>query len=40
MQELQSAGYATDPDYAQKIGKIYNSPIMNSAIRTLVDSAE
>ncbi len=40
MQELQSAGYATDPDYAQKIGQIYNSPIMNSAIRTLVDSAE
>ncbi len=40
MQELQSAGYATDPDYAHKIGKIYNSPIMNSAIKTLVDSDE
>jgi len=37
MQELQSAGYATDPEYAQKISKIYHSPTMNDAIRTLVD---
>ncbi len=37
MHELQTAGYATDPDYAKKIGNIYNSPIMNDAIRTLTD---
>jgi len=37
LQELQSAGYATDPDYADKIGRIYHSPLLNDAIRTLVD---
>jgi len=37
LQELQSAGYATDPEYADKIGRIYHSPLLNDAIRTLVD---
>ena len=36
-QELQAAGYATDPNYAKKIGGIYNSPILNNALKMLVD---
>ena len=35
--ELQSAGYATDPDYGEKIASIYHSPIMRDAIKFLVD---
>lgn len=31
MQELQDAGYATDPRYAEKIMNIYNSQIANQA---------
>jgi len=37
VKELQAAGYATDPDYANKIGSIYNSPTLNNALKTLVD---
>jgi peptidoglycan hydrolase FlgJ len=37
---LQAGGYATDPDYAQKIISIANSPIMNEILRMLgVDGA-
>ena len=35
-EELQAAGYATDPDYANKIGDIYNSSILNNALKMLV----
>jgi len=33
-QGLQNAGYATDPDYAQKIMKVANSPEMTAALST------
>jgi flagellar protein FlgJ len=36
--ELQNAGYATDPNYANKINKIYNSPTINSALTALMDT--
>ena len=36
-EELQAAGYATDPDYANKIGSIYHSPTLNNALKMLVD---
>jgi len=32
LQQLQSAGYATDPDYAKKINQIYHSETLSSAI--------
>jgi flagellar protein FlgJ len=32
LNELQAAGYATDPDYAQKIHSIYQSDTLNSAV--------
>jgi len=32
MQQLQQAGYATDPLYAEKVGRVLNSPIMQSAL--------
>ena len=32
---LQSAGYATDPEYADKITRVLNSPTMKSVIRDL-----
>ncbi len=32
MQQLQQAGYATDPLYAEKVGQVLNSPIMQSAL--------
>ncbi len=35
--ELQTAGYATDPNYAEKIGRIFDSPILTNAIKMLVD---
>jgi flagellar protein FlgJ len=31
---LQRAGYATDPAYAQKIGKISSGPLMTAALST------
>ena len=34
--ELQSAGYATDPNYADKIGRIYNSSLLSNAIKAVV----
>jgi len=37
-QELQSAGYATDPNYASKIGSILNSPTLNNALKLFVDT--
>ncbi|MFT5452516.1 MAG: flagellar protein FlgJ [Enterobacterales bacterium] len=36
--ELQKAGYATDPNYAKKINDIYNSPTINNALTTLMDT--
>ncbi|PCJ50654.1 MAG: flagellar assembly peptidoglycan hydrolase FlgJ [Gammaproteobacteria bacterium] len=36
-QELQAAGYATDPNYANKINEIYNSPTLNNAIQMFVE---
>ncbi|MCP3673259.1 MAG: flagellar assembly peptidoglycan hydrolase FlgJ [Gammaproteobacteria bacterium] len=36
-EELQTAGYATDPNYAEKIQGIFNSPILKNAINALVD---
>lgn len=35
---LQSAGYATDPDYADKITRVLNSPTMQSVMRGLKNS--
>jgi len=35
---LQSAGYATDPQYADKITRVLNSPTMQSVIRDLKNS--
>jgi flagellar protein FlgJ len=35
---LQSAGYATDPQYADKITRVVNSPTMQSVIRDLKNS--
>ncbi len=32
--ELQQAGYATDPKYAQKIARIANSPLMTDAVNS------
>jgi flagellar protein FlgJ len=32
---LQRAGYATDPDYAGKIGRILNGPVLNQALNSL-----
>ena len=32
---LQSAGYATDPQYADKITRVLDSPTMQSVIRDL-----
>jgi len=36
MHELQQAGYATDPNYADKVMKIYNSKAVNQYSDTLV----
>jgi len=36
--ELQNAGYATDPNYANKINDIYNSPTINSALTALMET--
>ena len=35
VQELQKAGYATDPHYAKKINSILNGSILNNAIHSL-----
>lgn len=37
--ELQQAGYATDPKYAQKITRIANSDLMNASIPVKANSA-
>lgn len=34
MEELQAAGYATDPEYANKIANIYNSSTLNNALES------
>lgn len=36
VQELQKAGYATDPTYADKIYKIYNSDLLNGVVNSLM----
>ncbi|MFT5520443.1 MAG: flagellar protein FlgJ [Enterobacterales bacterium] len=36
--ELQDAGYATDPNYANKINDIYNSPTINNALTALMET--
>lgn len=36
---LQESGYATDPDYAKKLGDILNSPTMQSVIRELKNAS-
>lgn len=36
---LQSAGYATDPKYAEKLARVVDSPTMRSVIRELKNSA-
>ena len=33
--ELQTAGYATDPDYAKKINDIFNSKTLNNAVAAI-----
>ncbi len=38
-QALQDGGYATDPDYAEKITGVLESPTMRSVIRELKNSA-
>ena len=37
LQELQAAGYATDPAYAQKIGRIFDSELL---LQAQADSAQ
>ena len=34
--ELQNAGYATDPNYAKKISDIFNSSILKNALKSVV----
>lgn len=38
--ELQAAGYATDPEYANKIKQIYRSDTLNDAVHTAVQFME
>jgi flagellar protein FlgJ len=38
--QLQQAGYATDPQYAQKISRIANSELMTSALAPAVESSD
>jgi len=40
IQELQTAGYASDPEYADKVNNIMHSSRLNNAINTISDSAE
>jgi flagellar protein FlgJ len=37
LKELQAAGYATDPAYAQKIGRIFDSELL---LQARADSAQ
>ena len=37
LDELQAAGYATDPDYADKIYQIYRSETFNNAVNTATE---
>jgi len=36
---LQASGYATDPDYADKLTRVLDSPTMRTVIRELKNSA-
>jgi flagellar protein FlgJ len=38
--ELQQAGYATDPKYAQKIARIANSDVMNNTLAPSMNASE
>jgi flagellar protein FlgJ len=40
LQELQAAGYATDPAYAKKIGRIFDSELLLQARADSADSAQ
>ena len=39
-EQLQAAGYATDPAYAEKIMAVYQSPIMQQALQAADDAQE